>query len=248
MIDAIRREAGADFHLQVKVSVVDHGNAIFPWHRKGNTRTESIQVLKWAVDAGAHAVHVSTGNFFPHPLNPAGDFTPADVVGTYDTMLSSGRDTLRNYALWRFRPTRRLMRFVWTRTVPENPEGLLLPDADEVRCHLTVPVIVTGGFQTASVVREAIRSGHCDAVSIARPLMANPDLVQQWAAGADRPERPCTYCNLCLFHAPEDPLGCYDVRRYGGDHDRMIADVMSIYRPDGWSSSPRAEPAASTPL
>jgi 2,4-dienoyl-CoA reductase (NADPH2) len=128
------------------------------------------------------------------------------------------------------------MRRVWTRTVPRNPEGLLLADAAKIRRALSVPVIVTGGFQTASVVRQAIRSGQCDAVSIARPLMANPDLVQEWAAGADRPVRPCTYCNLCLFHAPEDPLGCYDVRRFDGDHDRMIAEVMSIYRPDGWTA------------
>jgi 2,4-dienoyl-CoA reductase-like NADH-dependent reductase (Old Yellow Enzyme family) len=246
VIAAIRREAGTDYHLQVKLSAVDHADALLPWNRKGTTLAESIRVLRWAEQAGAHAVHVSTGNFFPHPLNPAGDFRPGDLVGTYDTMLSSGRSTLRNYALWRFPLTRPLMRRVWTRTVPGNPEGLLLPDAAEVRRQLSVPVIVTGGFQTASVVREAIRSGACDAVSLARPLIANPDLPRQWAAGADRPERPCTYCNLCLFHAPEDPLGCYDVSRFDGDHDRMIAEVMSIYRPDGWSTaSGRPDPAGS---
>jgi 2,4-dienoyl-CoA reductase-like NADH-dependent reductase (Old Yellow Enzyme family) len=235
VIEAIRREAGADFHLQVKMSAVDHANAIFPWVAKGNTLEESLQVFRWAERAGAHALHVSTGNYFPHPRNPAGDFTPADVIGTYDTMLSSGRSTLRNYALWRFPLTRPLMRYVWQRTAPENPEGQLLAEAEEVRRHVSVPVIVTGGFQTASVVRRALESGQCDAVSIARPLMANPDLVHQWAAGADRPERPCSYCNLCLFHAPEDPLGCYDVRRFDGDHDAMIAQIMSIYRPDGWA-------------
>jgi 2,4-dienoyl-CoA reductase-like NADH-dependent reductase (Old Yellow Enzyme family) len=232
---AIRREAGEEFHLQVKMSVVDHANAIFPWTPKGNTLQESIQVFKWAEAAGAHAVHVSTGNFFPHPLNPAGDFTPADVIGTYDTMLSSGSKTLRNYALWRFKPTRPLMRYAWQRTVPKDPEGQLLPAAAQIRRQLTIPVIVTGGFQTASVVRAALRDGQCDAVSIARPLMANPDLVNQWAAGADRAARPCTYCNLCLFHAAEDPLGCYDVRRFDGNHDAMIRQVMSIYRPDGWA-------------
>jgi 2,4-dienoyl-CoA reductase-like NADH-dependent reductase (Old Yellow Enzyme family) len=234
VIEAIRREAGADFHLQVKMSAVDHANAIFPWTARGNTLGESLQVFRWAEEAGAHALHVSTGNYFPHPRNPAGDFTPADVIGTYDTMLSSGRSTLRNYALWRFPLTRPLMRYVWQRTAPENPEGQLLDDAAEVRRHVSVPVIVTGGFQTASVVRQALQGGRCDAVSIARPLMANPDLVHQWAAGADRPAKPCSYCNLCLFHAPEDPLGCYDVRRYEGDHDAMIAQIMSIYRPDGW--------------
>ena len=59
-------------------------------------------------------------------------------------------------------------------------------------------MICTGGFQTASVIREAIDRGDCDAVSIARPLVANNDLVNQFAAGKDRADKPCTYCNKCL--------------------------------------------------
>jgi hypothetical protein len=30
----------------------------------------------------------------------------------------------------------------------------------------------------------------------------------------------------------EDPLGCYDLSRYDGDQDRMIAELMTFYRPD----------------
>ena len=71
-------------------------------------------------------------------------------------------------------------------------------------------MICTGGFQTASFIREAIRDGAVDGVSIARSLVANNDLVQQWAAGHDRPERPCTYCNRCLVSAMKNPMGCYD--------------------------------------
>jgi len=236
VIDAIRREAGNDFHLQVKISAVDHGDAVFPWAKKGNTLEDSIKALTWSEEAGVHAVHVSTGNSFPHPLNPAGDFRPGDVIGTYDTMLSSGATALRNYALWRFPLTRPFGRFVWLRTSPKHPEGQLLPEAAEVRRHLSIPVIVTGGFQTASVVRSALEEEMCDAVSVARPLIANPDLPLQWAAGKDVADRPCSYCNLCLFHTPEDPLGCYDVGRFDGDHERMIERVMSIYRPEGWES------------
>ena len=88
----------------------------------------------------------------------------------------------------------------------------------------------TGGFQTASFIRDAITSGACDGVSIARSLIANNDLVKQWAAGHDLPERPCTYCNKCLFNAAKNPLGCYELSRFDGDHDRMVEELMSIYR------------------
>ncbi len=96
---------------------------------------------------------------------------------------------------------------------------------------MSIPVLCTGGFQTASVIRQVIEEGHCDAVTIARPLIANPDLVKTFAAGHDRPEKPCTYCNKCLVNVLENPLGCYELSRYDGDYERMIREVMSVYQP-----------------
>ena len=115
---------------------------------------------------------------------------------------------------------------------------------------MTIPVLCTGGFQTASVVREAITSGRCDGVTIARPLLANPDLVKIWAAGSDVPDQPCTYCNKCLFHVLEDPLGCYDVRRFDGDQAKMIKNLMEFYAPnpsDPWAESTSSGGAAVRP-
>jgi 2,4-dienoyl-CoA reductase-like NADH-dependent reductase (Old Yellow Enzyme family) len=231
IIGAIRKEVGDDFHLQVKISAVDHNNAIIFWDRKGNTLPESVRVCRWVEEAGADALHVSTGSLFPHPLNPPGDFPIADVVRNYDTMLSSGVYTFRNYLLFRFPLTTPLMRLLWNRTKGDVVEGVSLDDAAEIKRNVSIPVLCTGGFQTASVIREAIRDGRCDAVAIARPLMANPDLVQVFAEGRDLPERPCTYCNKCLVNVIENPLGCYDVSRYDGDHDRMMSEVMSFFEP-----------------
>jgi hypothetical protein len=168
------------------------------------------------------------------PVAPAGDFPIRSGADSYDTMLSSGEHTFRNYLLFRFRLTQPLTRWLWGRTLPSSPEGANLADAAEIRQQLTIPVLCTGGFQTASYVRRAIADGLCDGVAIARPLLANPNLVHQWAQGRDVPDRPCSYCNKCLFHVLEDPLGCYDVRRYDGDHDRMIHELMAFYEPDGF--------------
>jgi hypothetical protein len=68
-------------------------------------------------------------------------------------------------------------------------------------------------------------------VAIARPLIANNDLPKILEQGKDLPDRPCSFCNRCLLNAPANPLGCYDVRRYNGDHDAMIREVMSVYDP-----------------
>jgi 2,4-dienoyl-CoA reductase (NADPH2) len=172
---------------------------------------------------------------FPHPRNPAGGL-PVDVAAdTYDTMLSSGLYTFRNYLLARYKLGRPIFRALWNRTVRNvKVEGISLPDAREIKRAVSIPVLCTGGFQTASVIRRAIEAGDCDAVTIARPLIANPDLVKQFAAGADRPERPCTYCNKCLVNVIENPLGCYEPARFGGDTARMMREVMSVYEPTGF--------------
>ncbi len=93
-----------------------------------------------------------------------------------------------------------------------------------------MPVICTGGFQTASVIREAIDNRDCDAVSIARPLVANNDLVKMFERGLDRAPKPCTYCNKCLVNVIENPLGCYDETRFPS-REAMIAEIMSVYQP-----------------
>ena len=229
VIEAIRAAVGRDFHLQVKLSAVDHNNVV-PWEKPGNTLADTVQIAKWAEAAGADAIHVSQGSLFPHPLNPPGDLSLETLTTTYDAMISSGVNGMRNYLLFRYPLLRPIFHWLWFRMKKGHPvEGVNLEEARVIRQAVSVPVICTGGFQTASFICEAIRSGAVDGVSIARSLVANNDLVQQWAAGHDRPERPCSYCNRCLVSAMKNPMGCYDPDRYP-NRDAMIEEVMSVYR------------------
>jgi len=229
VIEAIRGAVGRDFHLQVKLSAVDHNNVV-PWEKPGNTLDETIRIAKWAEAAGADAIHVSQGSLFPHPLNPPGDLSLETLTTTYDAMIGSGVNGLRNYFLFRYPFLRPIFHWIWFRMKAGKPiEGVNLEEARVIKQNVSVPVICTGGFQTASFICEALQEGAVDGVSIARSLVANNDLVQQWAAGHDRPDRPCTYCNRCLVSAMKNPMGCYDQSRYP-DRDSMIEEVMSVYR------------------
>ena len=105
-----------------------------------------------------------------------------------------------------------------------------LPNAHRIKQAVTIPVLCTGGFQTAAIIEQALADGLCDVVTMARPLIANNDLVQMFARGEGRPERPCTYCNKCLVNAVENPLGCYELERFSS-HDEMIAQIMSVFTP-----------------
>jgi len=233
-VRAVRAEVGDDFHLQVKISATENASAFLPWLRAGNTLEDSIQVCRWLEDAGVDAIHVSAGSTFPHPDNPAGGLPLEEVVANYDTMISSGVHAFRNYLLFRLWPINRLMRRRWQRPL-ESIEGALLPDSAAIKRSVSIPVLCTGGFQTASVIDRALRDGACDAVTIARPLVANNDLVVVFASGRDRAPRPCSYCNKCLFNVLESPLGCYDERRYAS-REEMIHEIYSVFDPPPFAS------------
>lgn len=242
VIQAIRQEVGHDFHLQVKLNGIDRNNDLFFWQRRGNTLPETIQLCRWLEAAGVDALHITTGSIFPHPRNPAGGFPLDTAAALYGTMLASGSQTVRNYLLFRYKPLRPLFNLLWNRTKPKAIEGVLVEEARAIKQAVTIPVICTGGFQTASYIRQVLTEGACDAVSIARALVANNDLVAQFAQGRDRPAKPCTYCNRCLIHVLADPFGCYDLSRYDGDHQRMIAEIMSVFA-EGEGASADEQPA-----
>jgi 2,4-dienoyl-CoA reductase-like NADH-dependent reductase (Old Yellow Enzyme family) len=282
IVQAIRDRVGRDFHLQAKISAVDHNN-VLPFEKAGNRLEESIQICQWLERDGVDAIHVSRGSTFPHPLLPAGPFPFRMLSYTYDTMLSSSGWRARlNYRLFRKNLLRPIFSLFWNGvqqrwTSPiqgdaiadadlapqfrehmataefearlQEFQGTVIEDARAIKEKIGIPVICTGGFQQASYIRGAIDQGYCDGVSLARPLVANRDLVNRYfAQGKDIPERPCTYCNQCLGSYLELPLGCYELPRYyhssvaGADRDQrraadkeafehMVQTAMTVFDP-----------------
>ena len=229
IVNLIRAKAGHDFHLQMKISAVDYNNVI-PWEGRGNTLRESIQVCQWLEQRGVDALHVSMGSLFPHPLNPPGGFAFDTITRNYDAMLSSGTRTLRNYFLFRYRVLRPIFYLIWFRQKWGKPvEGVGAEAARAIKHAVNIPVICTGGWQHASMIAEHIDRGDFDAVSMARALLANHDLLDHWRAGRDVQPRPCTHCNKCLLSAPKHPLGCYELSRFP-NYQAMVDEICSVYQ------------------
>ncbi len=242
----IRKKCGDSFHLQCKISATDFNNALYPWEKKGNTLEDSIQICKWLEEEGVDGLHISNGSIFPHPTNPAGDFPLRHAIRWYDRMESSGIRSKFNYNLFNGKITGPLFRWWWRHRRGPIIEGISLERAAEIKKHVSIPVIVTGGFQHASVIREAISSGKVDGVTMARTLIANNDLPQWFAKGEDCAPRPCTYCNKCLLNAIENPLGCYELSRFDNNYDAMVHQVMTVFHPSPYEKpAAAAEPALS---
>ena len=237
IIQAIRKEVGTDYHLQAKLNAVDFGNALYPWEKKGNTLEEGTLVAKWAEEAGVDAIHTSIGSMFPHPLLPPGGFPPDELNWWYGGMISSGVRGYFNYTMFHFRILRPIFSFFWGRTKKDHPvEAVSSEYSREIKKNVSVPIINTGGYQDGRVIRRVIEEGYTDAVSIARPLIANRDLPEILESGQDLPAKPCSFCNRCLVNAIVNPLGCYDVRRFK-DHDEMVNKILEVFHPSQFSAT-----------
>ncbi len=154
-----------------------------------------------------------------------------------------------NYFIFRSRILGPLFRWWWNHrrglAYDQIKTGINLGFAEKIRQSLdpAIKVLVTGGFQHASVIADAIRANKVDAVSIARPLIANRDLPKLFYSGLDwdsaeaassaqwpiKNRHPCSYCNKCLVNDLENPLGCYDLDRYD-NHEEMIEEVMQVFQ------------------
>lgn len=235
IVAEIRKQVGDDFHLQVKINAEDHNNALAFWESFGNRLPDTIQVCRWLEEAGVDALHISNGNSFPHPLQPPGPVDFKLAAQTFGVIIPSGDYAFRNFVFFRYALLRPMMRLLWNRVRPKQIEGVNAPETYAIKQAVKIPVICNGGFQTASYIRKLLTEGQCDAVSIARPLIANPDLPLTFAAGKDQADKPCTYCNRCTVHVLQNPLGCYELSRFDGDYEAMMKEVFSVYEPRGTS-------------
>ena len=244
IVRAIRRECGSEFHVQMKINAVDYNSWLYPWQKPGNTLDETVKICRHLLDGGKgfDAFHISMGSTFPHPTNPPGDLPMQDVVRWYDVMLNQGVRAKMNYRVFSNWFGRWFFHRYWLLRRGKKVEGIGEDFSAVIRAAIqevdpSVKVLVTGGWQHADRIADAIREGRCDGVTIARALIANNDLPQilQKQNAPDK-GKECTHCNKCLLNDLENPLGCYEMSRYDGatfeeKYQAMIKSVNSVYYP-----------------
>lgn len=81
--------------------------------------------------------------------------------------------------------------------------------AEKIKKAVKIPVLCVGGFRSLKEVEDAIKSNKCDLVSLARPLIKEPDLVKKFFNGTST-KSTCFNCNRCFFHTAvnDNPLKC----------------------------------------
>ena len=72
---------------------------------------------------------------------------------------------------------------------------------EKLKKHLTVPLITSNRINTPEVAEYVLAQGHADMVSMARPMLADPDFVNKASEGRSDEINSCIGCNqACLDH------------------------------------------------
>ena len=234
ILEAVRARIGRSFLLGIRLSGHDLMArplllALFriPWGA-GNDLPQMLDYARRVKALGADYLHVVAGYGFPNPCDVPGRF-PFDEVKIFFNSVRhlTVKAAVRAGLVNALSPVARLLFGLgWN-----YEEAINLDLARQFRKDIELPVIVNGGFQHKHVMEDAIDSKSCDMISMARSLIANPGLLEEFAAGKDFPDKPCTHCNRCVGRTGTSPLGCYDVTRFKSQRE-MFNQIMEWNRPD----------------
>ncbi|MHC4986664.1 MAG: NADH:flavin oxidoreductase, partial [Planctomycetota bacterium] len=82
-------------------------------------------------------------------------------------------------------------------------EAYLLEQTVAVKEAVDIPVMQVGGLRTLSLMEQMVTEGKCDMVSMCRPFLREPDIVNKFESGAST-RAACISCNKCL--SPEGSI------------------------------------------
>ena len=76
-------------------------------------------------------------------------------------------------------------------------EGYYRVWSKEIKSQVNVPVMLVGGLRTFELMEEVIQNGEADFVSLSRPLIRQPDLINKWKTH-NHHKATCISCNKCF--------------------------------------------------
>lgn len=251
IVIGVRERVGPDYLLGIRLSASDLNYSpialsLFRWPspllskdgRLGNEQETMLYYAKQLRKLGVDYLHVVNGFGFPNPADTPGSF-PLDEVKIFFnstrhlSLKAATRATVLNTI-----PTpaaRWFLNLGWKYRARMNLDSarFLKRHLADVKGEKPLTVISNGGFEEREDIETALTGPDgCDMVSMARALIANPDLPKTYAKGQKIEDPKCTHCNRCVGRAATSPLGCYDESRFNNDVRVMREQILEWNRPD----------------
>lgn len=163
------------------------------------TLDESIVTAQLLEKAGCDLIEVSCGTFLDGFSTCRGPKTPVDAF----INLSSQRKNASP-----------VLKFIWSLLMPlfvSIPKPIFnynIEASTKIKAAVTIPVACVGGLREKAVMEKCIEEKKCDFISLSRPLILEPNLVQRFRDKHQERSR-CIDCLYCLVGCLENPLRCY---------------------------------------
>ena len=179
-----------NFPILVKLSTHDYT----PKH--GIIPTLAIKYAEWLAALGIDGLEVSCGTGNYSYMNMCRGDVPTD-------------EFLKAVPWWQ-KPMGRLM-IGKLEGKYDLEEGYNLEAAKMIRPALGgTPLFLVGGMRTVSHMEDVLENGHADFISMSRPFIREPFLVNKIRKGK-MDKVSCVSCNRCLAAVPNDlPIYCYN--------------------------------------
>jgi 2,4-dienoyl-CoA reductase (NADPH2) len=123
--------------------------------------------------------------------------------------------------------------------ITQVPRGAWRSATARLKAEVTLPVCASNRINTPELAEEILASGEADLVSMARPLLADPELVAKAAAGRSDEINTCIACNqACLDHVfANRPASCLVNPRAARETELVLVPVGSTGSTDGTGST-----------
>jgi len=185
---AMRNLVGKDFPILVKINSQDN-------IKNGVTLSESIALSKKLDEIGIDAIEISGGIKETGFTTTKGDI-PEDLLLNNLNMLNGF-----------------LFKFVKGKLekAAQFQEGYHLAQTTAIKKSVNVPIILVGGLRKRVMMENVIEQGNADLVSMSRPFIRQPNLVNQFLKHPDSECITCVNCNRCTVEITinNKPLRCY---------------------------------------
>ena len=142
-----------------------------------------------------------------------------EIVSLAQAVQTAGASILSTHFCWHEAPVPTIATMV--------PRAAFASVTGRLRQVVTVPVITSNRINMPQVAEDVLAQGHADLVSMARPMLADPELVNKAREGREDEINTCIACNqACLDHTfgGNKPVSCLV-------NPRACNETLLTYRP-----------------
>jgi 2,4-dienoyl-CoA reductase-like NADH-dependent reductase (Old Yellow Enzyme family) len=225
IVRSIRKAVGPKFPIGIKMNSAD-------FQRGGFAEEDSVTVAQALEAEGIDLIEISGGTYEASAMTGAQDVLGSAVDTRSSIPTTGAQDVLGSAAdTTSSRPTG-----AGVAASTAAREAYFLPFAKKIRSQLKTPMMLTGGFRSASAMNAAIADGIVDMVGIARPLAMEPYLAQRLLSN---PAASCHIEKVKTGIKMIDRMGALEIGYYSLQLKRIG---------EGKSPDPKLSPLLALPL